>query len=184
MKTPICSFDAKTGVLCAKCEEKLHSGQITQDDVDASVRLTRLAAKSQDVDRFTLTKGAKVDSDFVLVLRSPDVLAVRSNSALAEKIEGEFKQKVWFLDSEASERGFIEGLFYPAKVQSVNQFWLPDGNKLTKAIVAGRAPTAASSSPPTAAGQRKTATALDVEKIQKMAKAVKNMELLVEFEQK
>jgi transcription antitermination factor NusA-like protein len=183
LKTPICSFDAKTGVLCAKCEEKLHSGQITQDDVDASVRLTRLTGKSQDVDRFTLTKGAKVDSDFVLVLRSPDILAVRSNSALAEKIEGEFKQKVWFLDSEASERGFIEGLFYPAKVQSVNQFWLPDGNKLTKVIVAGRAPTAASSSP-TAAGQRKTAAAPDVKKIQKIAKAVKNMELLVEFEQK
>ena len=168
MKTPICSFDAKTGVLCAKCEEKLHAGQISQDDVDASVKLTKMASKSQDIDRFTLAKGAKVDSDFILVLRSPDVLAVRSNSLLAERIEGEFQQKVWFLDSEASERGFIEGLFHPAKVLSVNQFWLPDG-KVTKVILAGRA-----------AGQRK----VDIEKVQKIARVVKNMELLVEFEQK
>ncbi|MGI0019528.1 MAG: hypothetical protein ACREAY_03555 [Nitrososphaera sp.] len=167
MKTPICSFDAKTGVLCAKCEEKLHAGQISQDDVDASVRLSKVASKSQDIDRFTLSKGAKVDSDFVLVLRSPDVLAVRSNSALAERIEGEFQQKVWFLDSEASERGFIEGLFHPARVLSVNQFWLPDG-KVTKVTMAGKA------------AQKK----VDVEKVQKIAKAVKNMELLVEFEQK
>lgn len=167
MKTPICSFDAKTGVLCAKCEEKLHAGQISQDDVDASVMLSKVASKSQDIDRFTLFKGAKVDSDFVLVLRSPDILAVRSNSGLAERIEGEFQQKVWFLDSEASERGFIEGLFYPTRVLSVNQFWLPDG-KVTKVTMAGRA------------GQKK----VDVEKVQKIAKAVKNMELLVEFEQK
>ena len=167
MKTPICPFDAKTGVLCAKCEEKLHAGQISQDDVDASVRLSKVASKSQDIDRFTLSKGAKVDSDFVLVLRSPDVLAIRSNSGLAERIEGEFQQKVWFLDSEASERGFIEGLFHPARVLSVNQFWLPDG-KVTKVTMAGRA------------GQKK----VDVEKVQKIAKAVKNMELLVEFEQK
>jgi hypothetical protein len=167
LKTPICSFDAKTGVLCAKCEEKLHAGQISQDDVDASVRLSKVASKSQDIDRFTLSKGAKVDSDFVLVLRSPDILAVRSNSGLAERIEGEFQQKVWFLDSEASERGFIEGLFHPARVLSVNQFWLPDC-KVTKVTMAGRA------------GQKK----VDVEKVQKIAKAVKNMELLVEFEQK
>ena len=167
MKTPICSFDAKTGVLCAKCEEKLHAGQISQDDVDASVMLSKVASKSQDIDRFTLSKGAKVDSDFVLVLRSPDILAVRSNSGLAERIEGEFQQKVWFLDSEASERGFIEGLFHPARVLSVNQFWLPDG-KVTRVTMAGRA------------GQKK----VDVEKVQKIAKAVKNMELLVEFEQK
>ena len=167
MKTPICSFDAKTGVLCAKCEEKLHAGQISQDDVDASVMLSKVASKSQDIDRFTLFKGAKVDSDFVLVLRSPDILAVRSNSGLAERIEGEFQQKVWFLDSEASERGFIEGLFYPTRVLSVNQFWLPDG-KVTKVTMAGRA------------GQKK----VDIEKVQKIAKAVKNMELLVEFEQK
>jgi hypothetical protein len=167
LKTPICSFDAKTGVLCAKCEEKLHAGQISQDDVDASVMLSKVASKSQDIDRFTLFKGAKVDSDFVLVLRSPDILAVRSNSGLAERIEGEFQQKVWFLDSEASERGFIEGLFYPTRVLSVNQFWLPDG-KVTKVTMAGRA------------GQKK----VDIEKVQKIAKAVKNMELLVEFEQK
>ncbi|WP_337862103.1 hypothetical protein [Nitrososphaera sp.] len=175
MKTPICSFDAKTGVLCAKCEEKLRSGQITQDDVDASVKLTKAAGKSQEIDRFTLTKGAQVEGEFVLALRGPDVLAIRSNPALAEKVEKEFRQKVWFLDSEASERGFIEGLFHPAKITTVNQFWMPDGSKVTRVIVAGRAPSAA------AGGQQKK---LDIEKVQKIARAVRNMELLVEFEQK
>ena len=168
MKTPICSFDAKTGVLCAKCEERLNSGQITKDDVEAAILLTKVASKSPEVDKFTLNKGASVESEFVLALRGSDVITLRSNSALAERIEKEFEQKVWFLDSEASERGFVEGLFHPARVTSVNQFWLPDGNKLTKVILAGRA------------GQKK----IDIEKVQKIAKAVRNIELLVEFEQK
>lgn len=164
LKTPICPFDAKSGVLCAKCEEKLHAGDITQDDVDAAVRLTKVAGKNQTVDGFVLARGARVDDEFVLVLRGPDVMSIRGNEQLAEKIEGEFGQKVRFVESESSERGLVESLFHPAKVLSVNQFWLPDGNKLTKAVVAESG--------------RKT----DVEKVQKIAKAVRDIELLVEFE--
>ncbi|WP_415283362.1 hypothetical protein [Candidatus Nitrososphaera sp. FF02] len=164
MKTPICPFDAKSGVLCARCEEKLHAGAITQDDVDAAVRLSRVAGKSQDVDGFTLAKGARVDDEFVLVLRGPDVMSLRGNESLAENIENEFGQKVRFVESEASERGLVESLFHPARVLSVNQFWLPDGNKLTKAVVS------------------KSGKKADVEKVQKIAKAVRNIELLVEFE--
>ncbi|HEX2557853.1 MAG TPA: hypothetical protein VHK86_05985, partial [Nitrososphaera sp.] len=110
MKSPICSFDAKSGVLCSKCEAKLQSGGITQDDVDASIKLTKMADRNSDINKFTLSRGSRVDDDFVLVLRSPDVTAVRSNSGLADKIETEFGQKVWFVESEASDRRFVENL--------------------------------------------------------------------------
>jgi hypothetical protein len=168
LKTPICPFDAKSGVLCAKCDEKLHAGSITQDDVDAAVLLTKVANKSQEVDKFTLTKGARVDEEFVLVLKGPDLMSLRTNPSLAEKIEKEFGQKTHYVESEASERGLIESLFHPTKVLSVNQFYLPDGNKLTKAVIAGKS------------NNQK----VDVEKIQRIAKAVRNVELLVEFEQR
>jgi transcription antitermination factor NusA-like protein len=168
LKSPICPFDAKSGVLCARCDEKLHAGNITQDDVDAAVTLMRVANESQDVDRFTLARGARVDEDYVLVLRGSDVMSVRANPSLAERIEKEFGHKVHYVESETSERGLVESLFHPARVISVNQFYLPDGNKVTKAVVAGRS-----------SNQK-----VNVEKIQKIAMAVKNMELLVEFEQR
>lgn len=155
-------------MLCARCDERLHAGSITQDDVDAAVRLTRVANKNQDVDRFTLSRGARVDDDYILVLRGPDVMSVRANPALAEKIEKEFGHKVHYVESEASERGIVESLFHPARVLSVNHFYLPDGIKVTKVVVAGRS------------NNQK----VNVEKIQKIAKAVKNIELLIEFEQK
>jgi len=168
LKSPICSFDAKSGVLCSKCEAKLQSGGITKDDVEASIRLTKMADKSHDINKFTLMRGARVDGDFVLVLRTPDVSTLRGNTGLADRIENEFGQKVWFVESEASDRRFIENLLHPLKVSSVNQFWLPDGAKLTKVVAAANVQK----------------SRVNMEKIQKIAKAVRSIELLVEFEQK
>ncbi|MFL6371608.1 MAG: transcription elongation factor NusA [Nitrososphaera sp.] len=165
MKTPICTFDAKSGVLCRTCEAKLMSGSISQDDVDASIKLIGLADRNQEINKFTLVRGTRVNGDFILVLRGHDISAIRSDVELAKKIEKEMGQKVWFVETEASDRRFIESLFHPMKVLSVNFFWLPESNKLTKVIIAGEAESAE----------------IDLEKIQRIAKAVRNIELLVEF---
>jgi hypothetical protein len=165
LKTPICSFDAKSGVLCRKCETKLKSGSITQDDVEAATKLIGLADRNQEVNKFTLIRATRVHGDFVLVFRGSDVSVLRSNEALANNIEKQMGQKVWFVETEASERQFIESLFHPLKVLSVNFFWLPQANKLTKVIIADNAKN----------------TPVNIEKIQKIAKAIKNIELLVEF---
>ena len=165
MKTPICSFDAKSGVLCRKCETKLKSGSITQDDVEAATKLIGLADRNQEVNKFTLIRATRVHGDFVLVFRGSDVSVLRSNEALASNIEKQMGQKVWFVETEASERRFIESLFHPLKVLSVNFFWLPQANKLTKVVIADDPKN----------------TPVNIEKVQKIAKAIKNIELLVEF---
>jgi transcription antitermination factor NusA-like protein len=165
LKTPICTFDAKSGVLCRTCEAKLKSGSISQDDVDVSIKLIRLADRNQEINKFTLVRGTRVNGDFILVLRGHDISVLRSNSELANKIEKEMGQKVWFVETEASDRRFIESLFHPMKVLSVNFYWLPGSSKLTKVIIAGEAKS----------------TEMDLEKIQKIAKVVRDIELLIEF---
>ncbi|MDQ3873325.1 MAG: transcription elongation factor NusA [Thermoproteota archaeon] len=168
MKLPICTFDAKSGVLCSKCEAKLNSGIISHDDVVAAKKLIRLADRNQEINKFTLVRGTRVNGDFVFVLRGPDVSTLRANPELGSKIEREMGQKVWFVETEASDRRFIENLFDPFKVLSVNFFWLPDSNKLTRVTISDDAKN----------GQ------VNIEKVQKIAKAVRNMELLIEFNNK
>lgn len=153
--------------MCSKCEAKLRAGDLTQDDVDASIRLAKLADKSQDVNKFTLLKAVKVDGDSVVVLRPPDVSILRGNNALVEKIESDFGRKVWFVESEASDRRFIEGLIHPLRVLSVNQFWLPDGFKLTKVIASGNL----------------AKSRVNLDKVRRIAKAVRDIEIAVELEQ-
>ena len=152
-------------MLCRKCEAKLKSGSITQDDVDAAKKLIGLADRNQDINKFTFIRATKVHGDLVLEFRGPDISVLRSNKELASKIEKEMGQEVWFVESEVSDRRFIESLFHPAKVLSVNFFWLPEANKLTKVIVAHDAKN----------------VPVNIEKLEKIAKAIRNIELLIEF---
>ena len=143
----------------------MKSGSITKDDVEAATKLIGLADQNQEVNKFTLVRGTRVHGDFVLVFRGSDVNILRDNKQLASRIEKQMGHKVWFVETEASDRRFIESLFYPLKVLSVNFFWLPGANKLTKVILTG--------------DPKKTI--VDIEKVQKIAKAIRNIELLVEF---
>jgi transcription antitermination factor NusA-like protein len=168
LKTPICTFDAKTGILCAKCETKLRLGHLKQTDVEGAIKITKLAEHNQDINKFTMVGAAKVDGDFVLILRGSDISVLRANTMLPTKFEHEFQSKVWFVEAEATDKRFIENLFFPLRVLTVNLIWLPDGNKLTRVIIAGKSNNSESKT--------------TVEKIKKIAKEIRNIELLVEFE--
>jgi transcription antitermination factor NusA-like protein len=168
LKTPICTFDAKTGILCAKCETKLRLGHLKQTDVEGAIKITKLAEHNQDINKFTMVGAAKVDGDFVLILRGSDISVLRANTMLTTKFEHEFQSKVWFVEAEATDKRFIENLFFPLRVLTVNLIWLPDGNKLTRVIIAGKSNNSESKT--------------TIEKIKKIAKEIRNIELLVEFE--
>lgn len=89
-------FRWRSGVLCSKCESRLESGSTARDDVEAAIKLSRLADRSENIDKFTLLRGVQVDGDFVLVLMSPEVPVLRGDSP-ANKIEGEFERRVRFV---------------------------------------------------------------------------------------
>lgn len=162
-------FDAKTGILCSKCDAKLNSGQLNQAAVFSSIKLAKLAEKDQEISKFTLVGSHKVDDDYILFLRTSDIITIRSNPAIVQKFAGEFNANIWFVEAEGTDRRFMENLFYPRRVLNMNLIWLPDGNKLTRVVVNQES-------------VKRSSMSLDVEKIRKVAKAVKKIELIVEFE--
>lgn len=167
MKTPICSFCAKTGILCPNCEAKLRAGHISRADVIVSVQLTKLAEKLPELDKVTLVRALDIDGGYVLVLKGGDLAMLRRESQAIRKIESELQKKVWFIEGEASDRKMLEDLFYPIKIVTVNMVWLPDGSKLTKAIILGR---------------KTEKFPLDVDQVKRVVKEVRGIDLLVEFE--
>ena len=169
MKTPICTFDAKTATLCTKCETRLRLGQLTDADVEGAIKITKLAQRNQDINKFTMTFAFKVDEDFIIALSGADIGTIRSNPALLKKFEDEFQSKVWFVEAQATDKRFIENLFFPTKVLAVNILWLPDGSKLTKVIISASDKIGPQQHP-------------NIEKVKQIAKKIKNIELLVEFE--
>lgn len=169
MKTPICTFDAKTGILCSKCDAKLTSGQLNQAAVYSSIKLAKLAEKDHEISKFTLVGSHKVDDDYILILRTSDIITIRSNPSISKKFGGEFNAHLWFVEAEGTDRRFMENLFYPQRILNMNLIWLPDGNKLTRVIVSQ-------------GSANRSNLPIDVEKIRKVARAVKNIDLIVEYE--
>jgi hypothetical protein len=167
MKLPICTFDAKAGILCPRCDAKLKSGHITQADVDVSIRLVKLASQIPELDRISLVRAHEIDGSIVMILNSGDVASLRRDDMLTREIEQVMGDKMWLGDAQATERKLLDDLFYPVRILSVNQVWLPDGSKMTKAIIMGR---------------RTERFPIDLDLVKKIVKAVKGMELLVEFE--
>jgi transcription antitermination factor NusA-like protein len=167
LKTPICDFDAKTAILCTKCETRLRLGHLTDTDIEGAIKITKLAERNRDINKFTMTAASKVDKDFIIALSGSDIITIRSNSALSKKFEDEFQSKVWFVEADATDKRFIENLLFPVNVLAVNMIWLPDGSKLTKAMIST---------------SNKFGLQPNIEKIRQIAREIRNIELLVEFE--
>ncbi len=166
MKVPICIFDAKTGVLCPKCESRLKNGELTKIDVECSIKLIKLSHKNQDIDKFTLISSQKIDEDYVLILKDSNVSHMNANDNLIHSFEKEFNGKVWFVEANSSIRRFLENLFFPTRILKTNVIWLPDGNQVTQVTI-----------------ERKDYEKFfnTIEKIKKIVNVVRNMELVVEI---
>lgn len=166
MKVPICTFDAKTGVLCPKCESRLKNGELSDVDVQCSIKLIKLSHKNQDIDKLNLIGSQKIDEDYVLILKDSNVSHINSNDKLVSSVEEEFKGKVWFVEANSSIRRFLENLFFPIRILKTNMIWLPDGNQVTQVTIESK-------------DYEKFISI--IEKIKRIVNAVRKIELVVEI---
>jgi len=166
-KLPICYFDARTGILCGNCEARLRKGEITQADVEASKAMAHLADRIPEIAHVTLKKAFDASGSYVLEFEQSDMGALRANPLLQSELEGALKGKVWLVGAGGNDRKFLEDVFFPAKVLTVNTVWLPDGGKKTKVIVPAR---------------RSERRIGDFDKLRDAVKQARGIELLVETE--
>lgn len=166
MRLPICIFDAKTGVLCPKCESRLKNGELSKIDVESSIKLIKLSNKNQDIDKLNLIGSQKIDEDYVLILKESNVSHINSNDKLISLIEKEFNGKVWFVEANSSVRKILENLFFPIRILKTNMIWLPDGNQVTQVTIESK-------------DYEKFFSI--IEKVKKIVNVVRNIELVVEI---
>jgi len=166
LKVPICTFDAKTGVLCPKCESRLKNGELSDIDVECSIKLIKLSHKNQDIDKLNLIGSQKIDEDYILILKDSNVSHINSNDKLVSSVEEEFKGKVRFVEANSSIRRFLENLFFPIRILKTNMIWLPDGNQVTQVTIESK-------------DYEKFISI--IEKIKRIVNAVRKIELVIEI---
>lgn len=129
--------------------------------------MVKLAESIPEVNKMALLRSFEVEGSYVMEMEQADAGLVRSKPEIKQKVEDLLKGKVWVIGTSNSDRQFLEELFYPIRILTVNTVWLPDGSKLTKVIIPGRRPERLRG---------------EIEALKKVVKQVKGIELLVESE--
>jgi transcription antitermination factor NusA-like protein len=169
MKLPICSFDAKNAVLCPQCEGKISSGILSQSDVDASIILANIAKSNKEIENFSMFSCKEFEGNFVLALAKNDIRIIRQSRTLYRLLQDQFKGKIWLVEAEETDSRFIEDLFFPTKILSINSVWAPGGIQKTKAVISGK---------------WTSRFPIDTKKVIEIVKNARNLDIEIEFEVK
>ena len=161
---PICSFDARAGLLCTVCEAKAKSGLITEADIDVSKALIQVAGRSREMESLTLVKSHRVDHDYLLEVQDAGASALRK-PAVKDELERALGGRIWVTTASSSNRQLVEDLVHPLRVSTLSTLWLPDGSKVSKAVIES------------GGGGRRSGKKLET--IQKLAKVARGIDLLV-----
>ena len=168
VKTILDAFCVKSGILCRRCEEKLEKGQITELDLKVIQRMVELEKEHPVLAEVTYHRSVEADGTMAVLVDRRDLPRLLGGGAKVIKDLGDtFGKRVKLISYGGDDREFLEDLFSPLSILTINTIWIPDGSTETKVILTGRQP-------------RKMPVDLDV--VKTIAKDLKGMTLRVEFE--
>ena len=165
---PICGFDAKNAVLCPQCEGKVETGELTKADVNASILLAKIAKSNREIETFSLYSCKEFQGNFILALAKNDIMMIRQSRTLYRLLQDQFKEKIWLVEADETDKKFIEDLFFPTKILAINVVWA-GGTQKTKAVVSGK---------------WTSKFPIDTKKVIEIVKNTRNLDIEIEFEDK
>ena len=167
MRTELCSFCLKSGILCQKCSAKVKSGEITELDLKIARSLLSLEGKYPSLQNVCFYKAVAVGKTLAVIVGHGDVPRLLGYGGKIIKTLGEETRKsVRVLEYGVDDRKFLEDLFMPLSILTINTIWLPDGTTETRVIL-----------------KRKRGSQLpfDLKALKEIASKVRKMSLRVEF---
>jgi len=167
MKTELCSFCLKSGILCPKCSAKVKAGEITDIDLRIARLLLSLEEKYPALQNVCFYRAVEADRTLAIIVGHGDVPRLLGYSGKIMKTLGEETGKsVRIIEYGVDDRKFLEDLFTPLSILTINTIWLPDGTTETRVILRRR---------------RGSPTLFDLKALKEIASKVRKMSLRVEF---
>lgn len=167
MKTELCSFCLKSGILCQKCSTKVKEGEISKLDLKIARLLLSLEEKYPSLQKISFYKAVDVGKTLAIVVGHGDVPRLLGyGGKILKTISEKSGKSIRILEQGVDDRKFLEDLFMPLNILTINTIWLPDGTTETRAIL-----------------KRKRGLQLpfDLKAIKEIAKKVRNIVLRIEF---
>src|SRR4030066_1759431 len=167
MKTELCSFCLKSGILCLKCSAKVRAGEITDLDLKVARLLLSLEEKYPAPQNLWFYKAIDVNRTLAVLVGHGDVPRMLGyGGKIIKGIGDETGKSVRILEQGVDDRKFLEDLFIPLSILTINTIWLPDGTTETRVILKRK---------------RGPQQNLDLNSLKEIARQVRKMSLRVEF---
>jgi transcription antitermination factor NusA-like protein len=136
MKTELCSFCLKSGILCQKCSAKVKAGEISQLDLKIARLLLSLEEKYPSLQSLCFYKAVDVEKTLAIIVGHGDVAKLLGYSGkIVKAIGDETGKNIKVLENGVDDRKFLEDLFTPFNILTINTIWLPDGTTETRVIL-------------------------------------------------
>jgi transcription antitermination factor NusA-like protein len=136
VKTELCNFCLKSGILCSKCQGKLKSGKVSEVDFKIARLLLSLEEQYPSLQEVRFHKAVESDRVLAILVNKGDVPRLLSHGGKILKSLGEKTGKtIRVLEYGVTERKFLEDLFVPLSILTINTIWLPDGTTETRVIL-------------------------------------------------
>jgi len=167
VKAALCNFCLKSGILCSKCQRKLKSGEVSEVDLEIARLLLSLEDKYPSLQDIYFHKAVEADGVLAILVERGDMPRLLGYGGKILKALGEKTEKtIRILEHGVDDRKFLEDLFVPLNILTINTIWLPDGTTETRVILRRR-------------GRRRAP--INVEALKKIAQKVRGITLRVEF---
>ena len=164
MKAKLCQFCLRSGILCSRCRAKLERGEVTQLDLEVARLLVSIEDKYPLLQDVFFHKAVEADNVLAILVGRGDAGKILSyGGRIIRFLESKVGKDVRILEYNTSERKFLEDLFAPLTILTINKIWLPDGTVETKVILKG--------------SRRR----INIDAMKEIAKKIRGITLRVEF---
>jgi transcription antitermination factor NusA-like protein len=167
LKTELCSFCLKSGILCHKCSAKVKSGEISETDLKIARLLLSLEEKYPSLQNVCFYKAIEANRTLAVIVGHGDVPRLLGyGGKIVKAISDEAGKSVRIIEHGVDDRKFLEDLFLPLSILTINTIWLPDGTTETRVILKRK---------------RGAQMPFDLKSLKEIALKVRKMSLRVEF---
>jgi|SRR5271157_218143 len=163
----LCSFCLKSGILCQKCLAKLKSGEVSETDLRVARLLLSLEEKFPSLQNVYFHKTIEAERTLAIIVGAGDVPRLLGyGGKIVKTLSEELGKNIRILENGVDDRKFLEDLFAPLNIMTINTIWLPDGSTETRVILGRR---------------RGARSSIDTKALKEIANRVRNITLRVEF---
>ena len=135
VKTPICSFCAKTGTLCAQCKKKLRKGKINTLDIDVSKHLLNMEAEFPNVRDIDFQKAIPVQDYLALLVNEKSL--IQFNKDVLTELKHLLHKDIIPVVRKNTPRKTIYSLFSTLEITGIDRIYIPDGTQVLQVRLRG-----------------------------------------------